>query len=238
MLKQWRKRYKQWRKARKPLPPTYARLPEAVRDRLATMYAWAPQLGSDGALHEMDGHTRIDPNKGCPLFDLWTQTKPDVSLETGLAYGFSTLYVLGAMLGHPSSRHIAIDPFQNESYHGIGAQQAGTVGLAERFTFYEESSLDVLPRLHGESTRIQFAFIDGDHRFDGAFVDFTLAAQMLDEGGVVLFDDLWMPSLRKTVRFIRRNREDFTEIPTPARNLAAFRRTGSDTRDWRHYVGF
>jgi hypothetical protein len=81
-------------------------------------------------------------------------------------------------------------------------------------------------------------FIDGNHRFDDALVDFTLSAELCPMGGYIILDDMWMPSIRRAVSFIRSNRKDFEELKTPTRNVAAFRRVGEDTRAWNHYANF
>jgi len=44
------------------------------------------------------------------------------------------------------------------------------------------------------------------HLFDFALVDFFYVDKMLRQGGFVAFHDMWMPSLRKLVSFIVRNR--------------------------------
>ena len=69
-------------------------------------------------------------------------------------------------------------------------------------------------------------------------MDFTLAAQLLDIGGIIAFDDLWMPSIRRVMRWVRRNRPDFEEVQVPPRNLGAFRKIAEDERHWRHYERF
>lgn len=88
-----------------------------------------------------------------------------------------------------------------------------------------------LAQLHQEGKRFDFIFIDGDHKFSGAFVDFHFAAQMLEEGGIVVFHDLWMRALILLRAYIRKNRPDLKEIPMQSSNMAAFQKVGPDTRD-------
>jgi hypothetical protein len=57
-------------------------------------------------------------------------------------------------------------------------------------------------------------------------------------GGYIVFDDMWMPSIRKAVSFVRRNRKDFFEVATPVPNFAAFQRVADDKRDWDHFEDF
>jgi hypothetical protein len=43
-------------------------------------------------------------------------------------------------------------------------------------------------------------------------------------------------SIQRVVAFIRENREDFTEVETPVANIAVFRRTGADDREFKHFM--
>ena len=78
----------------------------------------------------------------------------------------------------------------------------------------------------------------GDHRFDRVLFDFSLASFVCEPGGHIILDDMWMPSIQRVASFIRLNRPDFTEVRTPVRNVAVFRMTGADTRQWDHFVPF
>ena len=51
-------------------------------------------------------------------------------------------------------------------------------------------------------------------------------------------DDMWMPSIKRAVEFIRRNRPDFTEVRTGLSNIAVFQLSGKDDRAWDHFVDF
>ena len=153
-------------------------LPEDTEALAMAMYDGAPQVGADGAHHPMDGVTYIDRNKGMLLYHLCLERKPRVVLETGLAYGFSTLFLLTALREIGRGRHIAIDPYQSKLWKGIGAQRGLQLGVDDRFDVIEERAEHVLPKLAAERLRVQLVFIDGDHRFDSAMMDFTLAARL------------------------------------------------------------
>jgi hypothetical protein len=110
--------------------------------------------------------------------------------------------------------------------------------MSDRFRFIEEKSLFALAHFAERGKTFEVIFIDGNHRFDDAFVDFTLSAELCPMGGRIVLDDRWMPSIRRVVTFIRSNREDFEELKTPVANIAVFRRIGEDKRPWHHYVNF
>jgi predicted O-methyltransferase YrrM len=238
------------RKMKKPIkpqreetPPSWHNLsetlvPEAVKI-LESMYRSEPQLGSDGRLHEIDSITRISREQGCYLYNLHKTHRPELSVEIGLAYGFSTIFLLSAMKEGEYGHHIAIDPFQNHPiWKGIGLQKVQELEMASRFTFMEEKSITAIPRLIDEGRKAQFIFVDGDHKFDSVIVDFVLADHICALNGHIIFDDMWMPSIRKVVQFIKENRGDYLSVACPIENIAVFQKVGSDTRDWRHYVEF
>lgn len=88
-------------------------------------------------------------------------------------------------------------------------------GLDHRLSVFEAPSHEVLPRLLEEKKQLDFAFIDGAHLFDYAFVDFFYIDKLLRVNGLILFDDLWMPSIRRVVSFVASNL-DYQLIPQPS----------------------
>jgi predicted O-methyltransferase YrrM len=143
---------------------------------------------------------------GALLYDVVRGKKLRRTLEVGMAYGVSTLFICQAHADGGGGSHIAIDPFQGERYHHLGLLNLRRAGLEGLARLYESPSHEVLPRLLAEGERIDFAFIDGAHFFDFALVDFFYVDRMLRVGGFVAFDDLWMPAVRGVVSYILRNR--------------------------------
>lgn len=212
-------------------------LPLPFRSALLSMYNGEQQFGSDGERHSLSKPARIGPEQGMWLYSLCRETKPKTTLEIGLAYGFSTVYFLAAIHENGVGHHTAVDPFQG-GYHGIGSRQSQVFDMADSFLLIEEKSFSALVHLAERKKMFEVIFIDANHHFDNVLVDFTLSAELCPMGGCIVLDDMWMPSVRKAVAFIRSNRKDFKEFHTPVRNIAAFRRIGEDARDWRHYVAF
>lgn len=205
---------------------------------LATLYAGGPQTGVDGKPHPIDAVTRIAPEQGMLLRDLVLGQRPQFTLEIGLAYGFSSLYILDALETLGVGHHFALDPYQRSYWHGIALAHVEAAGAGDRFTFIEERAAHALPRFLELGIRPGVIFIDGDHKFDSAFVDFYFAAQLCPPGGVIVLDDMWMPAIRRVTAFIEANRHDFTREASDIDNVAIFRRTGEDARSWDHYVPF
>lgn len=123
------------------------------------------------------------------------------TLEVGMAYGLSTLAICSAHAKRGSGTHIAMDPRQEASWKNIGLLNAERAGFREMLRFLEAPSFAALPRLLEEGVSIDFAFIDGSHHFDNAFLDLFYVDKMLAEGGYIVFDDIWMPGVRRVASF-------------------------------------
>jgi predicted O-methyltransferase YrrM len=155
------------------------------------------------------------------------------TLETGFGLGLSAAAIMTAS----QSRHVAIDPFQS-NYDRCGLKNIERLGLTERLEFYADYSHSVLPQLLKEGRSFEFVFIDGDHKFDGQFLDFYYAALLIEQNGFIVLHDTWMRGTAYLINYVRTNRKDFQPVPQRLRNIAVFRKTGIDQRDWMHFEGF
>jgi predicted O-methyltransferase YrrM len=146
--------------------------------------------------------THVDPAEGAFLQELIADVRPHTSLEIGMAYGVSTLFICEALdRARPDARHIVMDPFQRSLWRGIGLQNAERAGYGHMLEFHEERSELLLPRLVERGTTLDFAFIDGWHTFDQVMVEFYYINRMLRIGGVVAFDDADRPTVNRVVRY-------------------------------------
>jgi|SRR6185312_3310778 len=212
-------------------------------------------------------HSTISDEEGELLTRLIAERKPSVSLEIGLAFGVSALFICEAM-SRSSARphHIVIDPAQNapEYWQGIGLANLRRAGYSGFVEFIEKPSQIALPELVAAGRKADFAFIDGEHTFDHVLVDFFFVDQMLNVGGVVVLDDAGWPSIRRVARFIAANRNyavlghagsDQTEKSRRHRNdtpeavefdwrfgiqgeCLAFEKKADDNRPFNHFVEF
>jgi predicted O-methyltransferase YrrM len=158
----------------------------------------------------------ISASEGQFLQQLVRQLDPTVSLEVGLAYGVSALFICDALNARNGTQHIAIDPNQTiaidpndpsrgDSWGGIGISNLRRAGYGDIVRLIEAPSYRALAELERSGQRIEFAFIDGWHTFDFTLVDFFPIDRMLNIGGVVAFDDASWPSVRKVCRFVKNN---------------------------------
>ena len=134
--------------------PTMERVRE-VRERLAA--AGTVVAREDGVSRELFP-VAIGVEEGLALRD-WVHREGALrTLETGLGYAFSTLFILEGLLANGvGGRHVAADPYQlsglpmhKTTYVGVGLQTLEEAGVRDLVEFYEEESQILLPRLLAE----------------------------------------------------------------------------------------
>jgi predicted O-methyltransferase YrrM len=156
-----------------------------------------------GAPVDLAPHS-IEREQGEALRDLAIAEGAERTIEVGLALGMSALFLCRAVLPR-GGRHVAIDPFQTESWNGAGLRTLREAGVEELVEVIEEESQLALPRLISEGREFDLAFVDGDHRFEGVFIDLYFLTRLVRAGGLVVVDDMWMPAVRTAVAYVERN---------------------------------
>jgi hypothetical protein len=79
-----------------------------------------------------------------------------------------------------------------------------TRGCARRKRTSSHSAYE-LPKLVEAGARFGLVYVDGSHLFEDVFVDAYFVIRLLEEGGVVTFDDSAKPHVAKVLRFLRTN---------------------------------
>ena len=125
------------------------------------------------------------------------------TIEIGLGYGVSARAVCEGL--GDDARHVAIDPFQETRFAGRGLRLLEDAGFAPLVELHPEESQIVLPRLLAEGRRFDLAFVDGNHRFDGVFLDLVYLGRLIRGGGVVFLDDYQLPAVARAVSFCTTN---------------------------------
>ena len=176
----------------------------------------------------------VSQSQAQTIYD-FLKARPELkkTLEVGFAIGRSAAHIIAATQSH----HQVIDPFQ-EDYGSWGIKNLKQLGLEGHYTLHEKLSHEALPQLLAEGLKFDFIFIDGDHRFDGAFIDFYYCDLLLKPGGFVLLHDTWMRPIRLIMSFINTNRANY-KLELDADNMALYQKTqAEDERDGMHFKEF
>jgi predicted O-methyltransferase YrrM len=125
----------------------------------------------------------IEREQGEAMRDLALAEGVEHTIEVGLALGMSALFLCQAVMAR-GGRHVAIDPFQQRSWSLAGVTALRDAGVRDIVEVIEEESQLALPRLVAEGREFDFAFIDGDHRFESVLLDLLLHDPPGSPGGV------------------------------------------------------
>jgi predicted O-methyltransferase YrrM len=210
------------------------------------LYTSGRILGEDNTPRDLwpVGLTR---ERGQALRDLVIHERATRCLETGFAYGLSASFLLeGSLTVQPETttgpRVTSIDPFQTTQWRGAGRRFLKEAGLSHLHTLHESRSESALPQLIAHGERFDFAFIDGDHRFESAFLDIFFARRLLGPSKLIVVDDAWMPAIQKAAAFFTSanlcQREPTPEgAPLSKFILLRVDATG-DALEWDHFAEF
>lgn len=201
---------------------------------LFDLYTTEVALGRCGAKIPATGLSSV--NNLLTMRGIIQTYKPRKTLEIGLAYGGSALTILRTLseiCDHGSFHHTAIDPCQ-ASFDYAGVEIVNRTGLSDKFSLFEGSSDLVLPELVGRGERFDLVYIDGYHIFENVFLDMHFSIQLLNSGGVMLFDDCTDPHVAKVLRFVKTNLADFLE----EFSISAFQPKKSLIKKVANYFGY
>lgn len=207
-------------------------------------------FASGSVVSELNGATfdlfpaAIPPREGEALARWVTREGAEQTIEIGLGHGVAALFACHALLAADAGRvrHVTIDPLQEPWFGDTGLQVLEEAGVIDIVEFHREESLLVLPRLLEQGRRFDLGFVDGDHRFDGVFLDLVYLDRLVRPGGTVFVDDLQRSAIARAVNYCTTNlawqvEERSTELElhnwivlrTPARRAE---------RGWHHHVDF
>jgi predicted O-methyltransferase YrrM len=147
-------------------------------------------------------HSAIDKDEAEFIKKLVEKFNCKKTLEIGCAMGISSLVICDAIQENDrEAEHIIIDPFQSTDWQNVGINNLSKAGLSN-YRLIENPSEFALPKLVQDGVKVDLAFIDGWHTFDHTLVDFFYINRLLKVGGVVVVDDVSMPSVKKVMRMI------------------------------------
>jgi predicted O-methyltransferase YrrM len=198
---------------------------------------------SDGTVHDLFPIV-VSAAEGEALRDWVLREQATRTVEVGLGYGISALHICEALLENSgtASRHVVIDPYQATRFSDCGLQFLDEAGVGEMVELHAEDSRISLPRFLDEARRFDLAFVDGNHRFDGVFVDLCYLGRLVQPGGIVFLDDYQLPAVARATSFFTSNLGWTMEEISPPDDLHqwAVLRTSTvpDTRPFDHFVDF
>jgi predicted O-methyltransferase YrrM len=166
----------------------------------------------------IEGHLIDKEIKLLALLAALPTTLGDI-LEIGSFKGKSTVVLAKAALLAKQSRIVAVDPLTSPSITdpSLKGQASGwddfqsnlnSAGVFENVEFHRQLSSD-LARTWKAGRKIRLLWIDGDHTYQGAKLDFDLFSAFLDEGAIVAMHDV----LRPVGGPLRVFREDILQSP-------------------------
>jgi predicted O-methyltransferase YrrM len=233
-------------------PAASDRYAQRIAARIDQIYRTKSVAGEDGAIHSIVP-VAVAPERGQFLLEVCRAQGAVSTLEIGMAWGLSTLFIFQALMesGTTMPHHVVMDPFQPTVYHNAALHTLRELGLGDAVEFYPEPSGLVLPRLIAQGRRFDLAFIDGDHRFDGVFIDLFYVDQLLKPGGVAVFDDMGWDGVYLACRFAETNYgyKNIAELADPRKRsksdgshrplIRAYRKPDEAVeRDQPHFVPF
>jgi predicted O-methyltransferase YrrM len=188
-------------------------------DRAARLRDVRKRLLAEGVISDAAGTCReivpvaIGQAEGLALHGWVRDERARQTLETGLGYAISTLFICEGLLENgQDGRHVVADPYQfaelptrQTRFDGVGLEILEEAGVRDLVEFHAEESQILLPRLLAEGRRFDLAFLDGNHRFEGVFLDLIYSGRLLKEAGIVFVDDTQLPGVRRAVEFCRTN---------------------------------
>ncbi len=166
------------------------------------------------------------------------------TIEIGLAFGFSALYICEGLLlnGNPDPRHVTLDPWQSSAYANRGLETLEEAGVNLLVEFHGEKSQLALPQFLKEGRQFDLAFVDGNHRFDAVFVDLYYLGHLVRKGGIIILDDYNLPGIKRAASFFVNNlgwRIEETSPPDDKHCWVVLRTSeNEDTRDFRYFIEF
>lgn len=159
------------------------------------------EINSSGERTELHSHTSM--NQGLFLQEVLEDVKPAATLEIGLAYGISSMFILEKLkeFGNAAKSHIIVEPYP---WNGVAEYNIEKAGLSYLTDYRYKKSDEVLPPLYYEKHEIQFAYVDTTKLFDVVLTDFYFIDKILVPGGVIVLDDCgggW-PGVQRVARFV------------------------------------
>ena len=150
---------------------------------------------------KIEGLPYCQAYEGDFLYSLIRKNNFQSCLEIGFHTGSTALY-LSAAVADCGGNVISICLDDDESVER-GLRLLQTEGYTSCHRLVRKNSNIALPEFFLSGERFDFVFMDGWKTFDHLAFEIYFFNQMLNRGGVIAFDDSYMPSVRKVIRLLK-----------------------------------
>jgi predicted O-methyltransferase YrrM len=129
------------------------------------------------------------------------------TIEVGLGYGVAALFTCEGLIanGAADAHRVVLDPNQATRFANCGLQLLEEAGVLHLIEFLPTASEIALARFLAEGRRFDLAFVDGNHRFDGVFLDLVYLGRLVRPGGIIVVDDYQLRSVARAVAYCTSN---------------------------------
>lgn len=144
-----------------------------------------------GSRSGFGGLTMLTPFRAPTIYVLCRIFKPDIIVETGVANGFSSAFILYALEMNKKGRLYSID-LPNQPGQEINNHTGWLVPdiLKNRWDLILGPSKERLPPLLNKLGAIDAFYHDSDHSYENMAFEFACAWKYLKPGGLLLADDI------------------------------------------------
>jgi predicted O-methyltransferase YrrM len=130
---------------------------------------------------------------GSLLYLLVRLTNPNVVVETGVASGISSAFILSALDKNRKGRLYSVDLHYRDGIFTPAGKELGWVipdRLRERWTLLLGEGVKVFPKLLTKTGKIDMFLHDSSHLYKAMSTEYRLMWPNLREGGLLLSDDV------------------------------------------------
>lgn len=173
------------------------------------------------SLSKIASRTARSAKYGRLLHRLLLAFQPEYSIELGTGTGVSTLYQAAAL--SPDRPLHTIEG--SEKLSEIAAFNAQQLGLDDRLQFHQGTFDEVLPGILAGMPRLDYAYIDGNHRLQPTLLYLELMLPKCHNHTVLVFDDIyWSEEMKNAWNHIKAHPQVTVTIDLFAFGIVFFRR--------------
>lgn len=147
-----------------------------------------------GSVREVIGSEHLydaDPALARAIYSAVRSLRPHAAVETGVARGVSSRFILEAMDANNSGHLWSIDlPPVDDDARFVGQQLASAVTNRDRWTLIHGYSRSVLPKLLRRIEPIDIFIHDSAHSQPNMLFEYRIAWRYLRPGGLLISDDI------------------------------------------------